>query len=218
LSALRTVYAGVECLVGPAFFWQTALQFIEINPPTAPSLAAYGREFPQFVGGLSSCRALPYLQDVAQLEWNTSRASLHTPMPAIFTGDVHRKMTDDPARLCFVPQAGISHMSSAYPIDEIWNFARSGGEGVAPAVDGAVCLEIVPGPQGVVIRRFEEAEFKFRQALCAGLDIGTAAGAALEADPLFVLFTAIRAVLEDELFVDCHTGQSPCEEIRSCPC
>ena len=65
LSALRTVYAGVESLVGPAFFRHAALQFIEANPPTAPSLAAYGEEFPRFLGGLSSCRTLPYLEDVA---------------------------------------------------------------------------------------------------------------------------------------------------------
>jgi hypothetical protein len=127
-------------------------------------------------------------------------------------------MVDDPARLCFMPQNGVSHLASAYPIDEIRDFARAGGEGLAPELDEAVYLEVVPGHEGVIVRRFEEAEFKFRQSLCAGLDIGAAAEAAFQADPLFVLFAAIRAVLRDQLFIECQTGQSPCEETRSCRC
>jgi hypothetical protein len=208
----------VEALVGPAFFRQTALQFIAINPPSAPSLAAYGGEFPEFLGGLSSCSTIPYLEDVAQFEWSASRASLQTPMPPIFADEMQRRVADDPARLCFVPQPGVSHISSAYPIDEIWNFARADGEGSPPALNEAVFLEIAPGPQGVIIRRFEEAEFKFRQALCTGVDIGTAAELALEADPLFVLFAAVRAVLDNQILIDCRTGQSQCEEVGSCPC
>jgi len=65
-TALRTAYAGVEQLVGEAFFRQSAQQFIAGHPPRMASLAGYGEEFPEFLSDLSSCDGLPYLTDVAR--------------------------------------------------------------------------------------------------------------------------------------------------------
>lgn len=218
-EALRAVYSGVEALVGKAFFRQSALRFIEINPPRMPALASYGEEFAEFLDGLPSCRSIPYLGDVARLEWRASRASLHRAGLPIAPDLLKSSMDWKPGQLCFTAQEGLSHFACAFPIDEIWTFAQAGGEGSPPQIQGnPVFLEIAPGQEGVTIRRLEEAEFKFREALCAGADLATAANRALEVDPFFILFAALRSVLSDGIFTDCRIGQSQFEEVTSCMC
>lgn len=218
-AALSLVYGGVEQLIGEPFFRQTALRFVEINPPREPSLAAYGEEFPEFLEGLSSCRSLPYLGDVARLEWCASRASLHKPMASLGAEKLGLHSAGRCERLKFKPQDGLCYISSRYPVDEIWSFARAGGEGVSPAIDsGPVFLEIAPRNDGVSIRRLDEAESAFRQSLWMGADLGTAADAALAVDPLFVLFAALRSALADGVFLDCHIDQSQHQETVPCLC
>ena len=220
-AALRAVYAGVEQLVGDAFFRQCAREFITAHPPRMPSLAAFGEEFPEFLGGLSSCAGLPYLADVARLEWLASRASLEKALPALSLDDLRPLLASHPERACFTVQPGLSYLSSGYPIDAIWGFAHAGGVGTPPRIDDdPVFLEIASGEDGVVFRRLEEADFAFRQALATGADIGTAAERALRADPLFVLFAALRSLIASGIFTDCHTAQSQSLtlEMRPCPC
>jgi uncharacterized protein len=220
-AALAAVYRAVEQLVGEAFFRQCALQFIPIHPPRMPSLAGYGEEFPEFLSGLDSCSGLPYLADVARLEWQASRAALQEPLPPLPAGDLKPLLVQDPARLAFTAQPGLSYLASRFPADAIWKFARDGGNGTAPPLDNdPVFLEIAPGRDGVVFRRLEEAEFEFRRALASGADIGMAAERALAADPLFVLFTALRSFLSDGIFIDCAyaPSQPHFEEMRPCPC
>jgi hypothetical protein len=218
-AALSLVYSGVEQLVGEPFFRQTALRFIEINPPREPSLAAYGEEFPKFLEGLSACRSLPYLGDVARLEWCASRASLHRPQASLGAEELGLHGAGQCERLKFKPQDGVCYISSRYPVHEIWSFARASGEGVSPSIDsGAAFLEIAPGNDGVSIRRLDEAEFTFRQSLWGVADLGTAADAALAVDPLFVLFAALRSALADGVFVECRTDQSQHQEALPCLC
>jgi uncharacterized protein len=217
-AALRSVYAGIEQLVGPAFFRQTALQFIAFNPPRAASLAGYGSEFADFLAGLQACGHLPYIADVARLEWAVSRASLQRPEPALATEELKLGIANEPARLSFVPQQGLMHLASKYFIDDIWTFARAGGEGLPPRVDGAAFLEISAGEDGIVIRRLEEAEFLFRRELCNGANIACAVDIALQADPLFALSEAFRSILRDGIFTDCRIAQSQAQEMKTCSC
>ena len=218
-AALSLVYRGVERLVGEPFFRQTALRFIEINPPREPSLAAYGEEFPEFLEGLSSCRSLPYLGDVARLEWCASRASLHRLDAPLGAEKLGLHTAGQCERLTFTPQDGVAYISSRHPIDEIWSFARAGGEGASPSIDsGPAFLEIAPGTDGVSIRRLDEPEFRFRQSLWMGADLSKAADAALATDPLFVLFAALRSALADGIFVDCRIDPSQHQEVLPCLC
>jgi hypothetical protein len=110
------------------------------------------------------------------------------------------------------------HLASKYSIDDIWTFARSGGEGVPPRVDGAVFLEIAAGEDGIVVRRYEEAEFLFRRELCNGANIACAVDIALQADPLFALSEAFRSILRDGIFTDCRIAQSQAQEMKTCSC
>ena len=72
VNALRLTYPSVDALVGEAFFDQAASAFAEHNPPATARLAGYGEGFADFLA--AHVPSLPYLRDVARLDWAVDRA------------------------------------------------------------------------------------------------------------------------------------------------
>ena len=217
-EALKTVFPAVSALVGEAFFAQCAHRFIEINPPRAPYVAGYGADFPEFLSALQACASVPYIADVARLEWAASRSALRSREASLSPEQLSARAHDNAEQLCFTAQPDVSYLASSFPIDLIWTFARESGEGAAPELNDAAFLEITRDTDGVALRRLEKAEFEFRRRLARGADLALAARAALTEDPLFDLPVALRSALRDGIFADCHVGPSTFEESPSCPC
>ena len=67
--ALAARFPVIERLVGADFFRPLAAAFIAAHPPASPMLFQWGADFPGFLAGFEPLRELPYLGDVAQLEW-----------------------------------------------------------------------------------------------------------------------------------------------------
>ncbi len=82
-SALSDVLADsfpvTQQLVGEEFFRAMARIFLRGSPPPSPILTAYGEGFPAFVADFAPARTVPFLADVARLEWLRLRA-LHGRM------------------------------------------------------------------------------------------------------------------------------------------
>lgn len=216
-DALRTVYRAVENLVGESFFQQTAWRFIALNAPHMPYIAGYGEAFADFLDALPECDGIPYIGGVARLEWLASRASLGELEPAI--APLALASCADPQALRFHAQAGVAHLQSEYPIDEIWRFALDNGAGTAPVLDSSkVSLEIARGQDGIIIRRLDEDVFEFRRALVSGAALTEAAQSALAINPLFDLAAALHFALRDELFTRCSPEPVKPKEAVPCSC
>lgn len=69
IEALRATYATVNELLGDDGFTHAALEFRAETPPAGPVLSDYGRSFPEFLARQSWTSELPYLADVAKLDW-----------------------------------------------------------------------------------------------------------------------------------------------------
>src|SRR5262249_62378298 len=68
-ESLKSIYSVVCHLVDERFFAYAADCYIRKHPPTAPCLFEYGPGFADFLAGFEPCGDLPYLPDVARLEW-----------------------------------------------------------------------------------------------------------------------------------------------------
>src|SRR5262245_42124274 len=68
-TALSATFPTVQTLVGDEFFGGMARHFVANNPPKQPVLSEYGADFPAFVEGHAPAGGLPYLADVARLDW-----------------------------------------------------------------------------------------------------------------------------------------------------
>ena len=90
VEALRAAYPTVDMLVGEEMFTQVALDYRREHPPTGPVLSDYGPNFAAFLARQPWICELPYLADVARLDWLWLGAFLAqdaAAMPRSFTGE-----------------------------------------------------------------------------------------------------------------------------------
>lgn len=68
LKALRNIFHSSERMVGEQFFAQMATEFLK-QPSQYLTADAQGEQFPDFIANYSAATTLPYLSDLAKLEW-----------------------------------------------------------------------------------------------------------------------------------------------------
>lgn len=184
-TALRLSYPAVHRLVGADFFEGTARSFIERHPPECACLDDYGAEFPYFLSGFAPASSLPYLPDVARLEWAVGRA-LHAadaepldPRRLAALGDAER------ARVTFLPHPSLAFVQVRHPADDIWRAVLEEDDASLSAIDPAASPAwlLVQGlPAGVEVRRMSESAWRFTAALHAGRPLAAALAEARDID------------------------------------
>ena len=75
VDVLRETFPVVCQLVGNDFFDTMAAAFVRSAPPRSPLLFEYGAGLPAWLPSFEPAAPLPYLADVAQLEWLQQRAA-----------------------------------------------------------------------------------------------------------------------------------------------
>src|SRR5919197_41173 len=95
-AALEATYPVVCRLVDRRFFGWAADRYIRAHPPAGPCLFEYGDAFPAFLAAFEPCADLPWLADVARLEWAMTVAQ-HAPDASPLEPDAWRAV--DPTAL-----------------------------------------------------------------------------------------------------------------------
>lgn len=129
LEALQGIYPAIRRLVGEDFFDHMAALYIEQHALQRADLQRYGAQLPDFIAAFEPLAGLPYLPDVARLEWACHEA-MHAGRGAPATAR---------ADLRLAPHVRL--LRSPFPSADIWEFAlgdRTGGrrldiEGAPPA-------------------------------------------------------------------------------------
>jgi hypothetical protein len=83
VEALRSSYPTIDMLVGAEMFTQAALDYRREHPPIGPVLSDYGAAFPAFLAKQPWTCELPYLADVARLDWLWLESFLADDAPAL---------------------------------------------------------------------------------------------------------------------------------------
>lgn len=200
-AALEATYPVVCRLVDRRFFGWVADRYIRAHPPAGPCLFEYGGEFPAFLADFQACAHLPWLADVARLEW-AMNVALHAPDSAPVDPEAWRALGPGAlARLTLRLDPSVTLLESAWPVDAIWRANQPGADGVVDLRRGAVRLEVRRLGDDVVFRALARATFAFRAALLAGRTLEDALAQALDAAPSLDLAGEIRALLDERLLV-----------------
>jgi hypothetical protein len=72
---LEQLFPVTQALVGTAYFTQTSQQFIQHCPLEEPHLNHYGGHFVSFIEELKALEHMPFVAQMAQLEWHLDRIS-----------------------------------------------------------------------------------------------------------------------------------------------
>lgn len=184
-KALRLNYPAVEKLVGAEFFAQCAASFVRLEPPLSAYLNDFGAGFAAFLAADPHAAALPYLADVARLEWAVSRALLAASPLAPDLSALARLNAEQQCALRFAAHPSVTLLALETPADIIWQAVLAADDAALATVQlSGPCVHLLIerlGPD-LSVRRLAAAEWAFAQALCGGTPLGAAIAAHPEVD------------------------------------
>ena len=202
-SVLEAAFPVVRQLVGAECFTATALAFVVEYPSRRPALYEYGGDFPAFLGRFRPLAELPWLADVARLEWARNEA--------LFAAE-REPLT--PARLAAVPPAELPHLrltpqpsarwlESSWPIHAIWGAHQPAG-GPLEAVDLERAETVLVWRQNGAVRQrlLTGGELALLAALATHQPLGEAVDAAGQWDSTFDFATALAKLLSGRVLIE----------------
>ncbi|HEY2561811.1 MAG TPA: DNA-binding domain-containing protein [Caldimonas sp.] len=194
-AALQAVYPVTARLIGEALFRQLARGYIVKHPSRSGDLHGFGARLPAFVDRQSSLDALPYLGDVAALEWAHHEVYHEADEEVLDAATMARVPGDAQGRIRLHLQLASRFVASPFPVLAIWQANQAGSDDTVRPVsldDGGVRVLVARSDFEVEFRVLDTGEDRFLRALAEGQPLATAVPAALAADPGFD-FAAVLA-------------------------
>ena len=211
LGVLADTFPVTRELVGDAFFRAMGQCFVRARPPQSPVMAEYGSGFADFIEAFEPARSLPYLPDVARLEWLRLTALHAADALPLSAADLTRRLaaTADltAARLHLHPSFGVLH--SPYAVVSLWAAHQGMGDLAAIDLARAETAWVLRRELEVEVIPVEPAAGRFAAALIEGQPLGAAVEAAGGADGAFDLPAALAGLIRCGALTDwSHTGDT----------
>lgn len=195
-TALATTFSTVQTVVGEAFFRGLAQAFVRQSLPAQPVLSEYGAGLPDFIAGYEPARELPYLADVARLDWLLNCAFHAAHVEGLGASHLAAIEADRLASLSLSLTPGTALITSRFPLGRIWLASQPGADAVPVDLDSAgTWLLVLRRPDEAAFVEMSSAEAAFVGALIDRRPIEAAAVAAFQADSAFDLSTAFARLL-----------------------
>ena len=120
VNALADTFPAVLALVGDAFFRAAAGEFVRACPPRSPVLIDYGGAFPGWIAAFPPAARVPYLGDVARLEWAWSRAWNAADAAPLAAGALAQLAPERLAEVRLVLHPSVTVVDSRFPVVSLW--------------------------------------------------------------------------------------------------
>ncbi|MCY7386823.1 MAG: DNA-binding domain-containing protein [Burkholderiales bacterium] len=206
-GVLKDIYPVIFAVVGDAFFLHAADQFILTHPSRSGDLNQFGGDWSAFLATYPHATDLPYLPDVATLEWAWHEAFHARDAPAFELGRLAGIPAEEHGELRFMLHPAVRLLQSRFPILRIWevNQASHAGEMVvdwdSPAKSLMIHRDVADGVS-VLIDQISDPGYAFLQALRTCATLGEAATVALDIDATFDLQGFLLESVQSGVIVD----------------
>lgn len=179
VDALADTYPVTQMLVGETFFRAMAGCFVRAHPPVSPILAYYGHEFADFIASFQPAATLPYLADLARLEYLRVNAYHSEDIPDLSPDALAHLITDESAlpTTIFSLHPSFHILASNHPVVALWSAHQSdqpSPELAGIALDRAETALVFRTGLDVLIMHIEAASGIFLSWLKQGLPLGRA--------------------------------------------
>ena len=206
-GALKDIYPVILAVVGEAFFHHAADQFVRVHPSRSGDLNQFGGDWAAFLGAYPYAAELPYLPDVARLEWAWHEAFHAGDAPPFDPDRLVSLPPDAHSALCFVLHPTVRLVKSDFPILRIWEVNQPAFTGEievdwnAPAELLLIHRDAEDGVS-VLIEHLSAAGDAFLRALVQQATLEAAATAALDIDATFDLQAFLLESVRSGVIVD----------------
>lgn len=174
VRTLGEIYPVCRRLTGEEFFDAMAGACLRHTPSHSPDLADYGAGFADFISRFPPAAALPYLSDVARLEWCWHRA-FHAPTaPALDTTALAAVPAGDQPQLRFLLPPSATLLDSPWPVHRIWEVNQPDyrGDDQIHLDEGDIRLVIWRQGRQMRIDELDEREWWLLEQFQQGLTLG----------------------------------------------
>ncbi len=208
VAVLGAAFPTVRDVVGASYFRVAAIAYIRQSPPLRPQLSAYGASFPDHIAGFPGAGNLPYLGDLARLEWLLVECYFAAaPAERVAGSDLAAVPAAEIARLALVAAPSLRLLQSRHAVWQIWQAHRLAPGELAPADLAAIdvaapCrLRILSDGRRAVPTPLAPADYALVAGLAGGSTIESAAAEAAALDPQFDLAAALIRELAAGSFI-----------------
>lgn len=197
IDALGATFPIVQELVGVTFFRAMAGVFVRQAPPRSRVLAHYGQDLPEFIDQFAPARSVPYLADMARLEYARVRAYHAADADAVAATTVSLALANGErvGELRLTCHPSLATLGSRYAVVSLWAAHQGSGELGAVDTDAPEAAIVVREGLEVVVLRAPAAALEFVQAIQQGRGLADAAALATSAAAAFDLSSTLALLL-----------------------
>jgi hypothetical protein len=206
LESLRESFPALTRCLGDDEFAALARRYAAAVPLASYNLNDAGAELSQFLRDDPAVQRLPFLADLAALEWRITRAFHAYEQPPLEPRRLDWSLAEW-ERAVLVFQPAVALVASRWPILDLWN---------APADRGELAPVAQPRPQQVLVRRagltvraelISTAESHMLRSLLDGGSLGDAAAQAENGDAPEAFEASFGRWIRYGLITDAHLRQ-----------
>jgi hypothetical protein len=144
-QALAEVYEAVAHVLGPWTFSELSRAYARWSPSHDYNLTFRGRDVPDFLATSPLTETLPFLPDLARLEWRVAEAFHAMDAAPVEPRALARLSLNDWERVRVRLQPSVGLVRSRWPILDIWQARRQ------PVTH--VAIDLVNRPQRILVSR-----------------------------------------------------------------
>lgn len=207
-DALAGAYPVVKQLVGDDFFRFMARKFAESFPSRFGNLHHHGEALAEFLTTFVLAQTVPYLADVAALEWACHAAYFAEDEADFNVLKLAEISPDDYPNLQLKINPACRILRSRYPISEIWRAHQLAAScDFHIELDSGSCIALVYRKDDVVLIEDIDASFAdWLQDIQNGTSMGMATDATLARHADFDLSAALKKLLAEKILFDIQLG------------
>lgn len=142
-AALTATFRTVSLLIGEDAFNVLAWRFLQSLPPVNPVVSEYGAALASYLDTEPLVKDLPYLADIARLDWAINVASIAVDTATLDSDAVATMPPNQLAELSLYPLLSLTLIQSRFPLPKIYEAARcEQDEGEIDLNSGESCMMI----------------------------------------------------------------------------
>lgn len=200
LDTLKTIYPVLEQWVGTAFFEGLGRKYIQQYPSESGNLHDYGAALGGFIDGFEHTQALPYLGDIARLEWHV-HCSYYAADTTPFDSSILATLPPERVNQLSLPISPATFMlRSAGPVATIWQAHQpQSGTNLPDSLDNHAENVLISRVDGhVEVNRLPDEQALFIAQLLRGATLEQAVDAVLATHPGFDLQATLIMLLQQQ--------------------
>jgi len=203
-DTLAGAYPVIEQLVGKDFFRLLTRKFIEQHLSRGGNLHHYGAEMASFVAAFEPAQGLPYLPDVAALEWACHCAYFADDADTLDINKLAQIAPEQYADLILHLHPACHLLRSRYPLAAIWHAHQPGANSDFHIdLDSGDCNALISRKDDVVlVKELSAADAAWLQAIQAGTPLGDATVSTQEHYADFDLQAALLNLVAHDVLSD----------------